>query len=164
MFWTLKIECWVVPALPSVLEKSCTCQGVRSPLLCVVSKKDMVKMNIQPTVKRHDLLWGWLFLHHSPAHHAHSSTQLINQRHFYEWWKHHCLRGYWELINPSRQEPRLEGLLLATSFIPALLLQLSDVIQPSLPCVCLIIIDIDQFNIYWLRIHSLETCGLWVVV
>lgn len=82
----------------------------------------------------------------SPSYPAHSSTQLINQSHFHEWWKLQCLRDYRKLINPRGQQPRLEGRLLAAAFIPTLLLLPSAIIQPSLPCVSLIVINIDQLS------------------
>lgn len=45
-----------------------------------------------------------------------SSTQLINQSHFHEWWKLYCFRGYRELINPSGQQARLRALLSLWSY------------------------------------------------
>lgn len=36
--------------------KQCMCQGGGSPLQCVVSRKGVVRMKVQPTVNKHDLL------------------------------------------------------------------------------------------------------------
>lgn len=153
--------CWVFPTLPSVLGKALHVPGRREP---TAACSEQGRRSEDEGAAHCEQAWFTVGLVGSPAYPAHYSTQLINKSHFHEWWKLHCLRGYRKLIIPSGQQPRLEGRLLATAFIPTLLLWPSAIIQLSLPCVSLVVITIDQLNISWMRIHTLGTAGAELVV
>lgn len=133
------------------LKELCMCQGGGSPLQRVASRKGVVRTKVQSTVNKRDLLLDLLFVHQSPACHAHSSTQQINQRHYHDWWKLQCCWGHRKLIKPSGQRPCLQGRLLAAAFTPALSICHYSALT------ALIVMSIDRLSFCWMRKHTLGT-------
>lgn len=100
----------VFPALPSVCRKSLHAPGRREPVVvCSEQERRGAHEDTAPlwanTIYCRVCRWCPTLQYIV----ARCNTQPINQSHFHEWWKLQSCRGYRELMNSSRQQPRLEA-------------------------------------------------------
>lgn len=135
---------WAFPTPPS------------SPQALVCAREEEERRGGEEGAAHFERAWftvGCITVHQSPSQSAHSSTRLINLRHFHEWWTLRYLRGCSKLIKPQRTIAA-PGRTITKRYFRSGSAAVASIIQPSLLRVSRVVINIDQPNISWMRIRS----------